>query len=109
MLITLLSLLSHPLFEWRLRTKRPLLNENFALMVKVMCGRNLLDISILLISQDITGSPPDDEIRSAIHKVALSLYHLVSKRKYKNKSLEWILTKEKDFLLHYETTVLQVK
>ena len=75
-----------------------LLNENLALIVKVMCGRNHLDISILLISQEITGSPPDDEIRSAIHKVALSLYHLVSKRKYKNKSLEWILTKEKDFL-----------
>ena len=31
---------------------------------------------------------PDDEIRSAIHKVALSLYHLVSKRKNKNMSLE---------------------
>ena len=64
------------------------LNENLALMVKVMCGRNHLDISILLISQEITGSPPDDEIRSAIHKVALSLYHLVSKRKNKNMSLE---------------------
>ena len=64
------------------------LNENLALMVKVMCGRNLLDISILLISQEITGFTPDDEIRSAIHKVALSLYHLVSKRKNKNMSLE---------------------
>ena len=88
MLITLLSLMTHPLFEWRLRTKRALLNENFAIIVKVMCGRNHFDISILLISQDITGSPPDDEIRSAIHKVALSLYHLVSKRKNKNMSLE---------------------
>ena len=97
MLITLLSLLSHPLFEWRLRTKRPLLNENFALIVKVMCGRNHLDIPIFIDFSGY-GSPPDDEIRSAIHKVALSLYHLVSKKKNKNKSLEWILTNENDFL-----------
>ena len=40
MLITLLALMSHPLFEWKLRTKIPALSDNFALIIEV----NMLDL-----------------------------------------------------------------
>ena len=36
MLITLLSLMRHPLFEWRSRTKMAALNDNFKLIIEVI-------------------------------------------------------------------------
>ena len=38
MLITLLTLMNHPLFEWSLRPKLTSLNNNFALIIKVISG-----------------------------------------------------------------------
>ena len=40
MLITLFALMTHPLFEWKLRTKETALRDNFALIIKV----NMLDL-----------------------------------------------------------------
>ena len=36
MLITLLTLMQHPMFEWRSRPKLTALNNNFALIIEVM-------------------------------------------------------------------------
>ena len=40
MLITLFALMTHSLFEWKLRTKTTALSDNFALIIKV----NMLDL-----------------------------------------------------------------
>ena len=40
MLITLLALMSHPLFDWKSRTKPTALSDNFALIIEV----NMLDL-----------------------------------------------------------------
>ena len=81
MLITLFSLMRHPLFEWRSRKKLAALNDNFKLIVEVI----LPGIFIFSLSQDMTGFFPDEEESSAINKLAKSLYNLVSKKRNRNR------------------------
>ena len=77
MLITLFALMTHPLFEWKLRTKIPALRDNFALIIKV----NMLDLETFANSisfQDMTGTVSDCESNSDIVKAAKPLCSLVT-------------------------------
>ena len=82
MLITLLTLMNHPLFEWSWRPKLTALNNNFALIIKVIGGTIQIFHNNLSFLQEITGTAPDAETGLNISKASQSLVNLLKKQKH---------------------------